>query len=150
MPEPNICRYEHHHFAGWRVCVMRRGVRHVRYVVDKDHGGRSGALAVARRIRRELIEDLPPEVRIKSIYALNRTGIVGVTFSREKSRAGTGVSRYSAVWPRVHGHGVHKRSFSVTKWGKAEAFRRAVAAREEGLAQLLQARRLRPLPQRRR
>lgn len=149
-PEPNICRYEHHHFAGWQVCVKRGGRRHVRYVADKDYGGRSGALAVARCIRQELIEALPPEVRIKSTYAPNRTGVVGVTLSSERSRSGTGVSRYSAVWPRVDGHGVHKRSFSIARWGRAEAFRRAVAARQEGLAQLLQARRLRPLPQRKR
>jgi hypothetical protein len=133
--EPNIYRYEHHHFAGWTVRVDRGGRRWVRYFSDKP-GGPVAALKRAREHRRQLVERLPWPCKVKTKYERNRTGTIGVARTRERTRSGTWLIRYSATWPLREG-GSKKASFSVALYGEAEARRLATDARRRGLEQLL-------------
>jgi hypothetical protein len=86
----------------------------------------------ARRFRDELLARLPPPTKIKRRFSLNTSGVIGVTLSRERSRAGTLVERYLATWPTANGKRC-KVSFSVGRYGHAEARRLAIKARKEGL-----------------
>lgn len=69
---------------------------------------------------------------VKRKYALNKTGVIGVTLARDRTRAGTVVSRYIASWPTREGKR-GKATFSVERHGKGEARRLAIRARQQGL-----------------
>jgi hypothetical protein len=126
-----IRRIDHHHFHGWLVSVTRRGKRLQKYFSDSPDG-RTAALRQAREFRDTLLATLPPPTRIKRTFVLNKTGIIGVTFARERTRRGTIVWRYSASWPTRGGKRA-KASFSVARYGKAAARRMAIQARQDGL-----------------
>jgi hypothetical protein len=133
--EPLIQRYEHNYFRGYVVAAKRRGKRWAEYISDKP-GGPAAALERAREYRRNLLARLPWPTKAKRTYVLNRTGVVGVSRVKERARSGKRFVRYVAVWPIRHGR-PKKASFSVALYGEAEARRRAVQARRNGLADLL-------------
>ena len=130
-----IRRYEHNHFRGWVVSTKRRGRRYTKYFSDKP-GGPASALRRARRYRDDLLKTLPIPTKIKRSYVLNKTGVIGVTLSRDRTRSGRVTWRYAATWPTRDGRSA-KKSFSITRYGKAEARRLAIQARQQGLAALL-------------
>jgi hypothetical protein len=66
-------------------------------------------------------------------YSRNTTGEVDVALTRSRTRAGTIVWRYVAQWPTAAGRS-GRATFSVSKYGKAEARRLAVEARRGGVA----------------
>jgi hypothetical protein len=126
-----IRRIDHHHFHGWLVSVTRRGKRLQKYFSDSPDGRRA-ALRQAREFRDALLATLPPPTKIFSTYVLNKTGIIGVTLVRDRTRKGTVIWRYIASWPtRNSKRG--KATFSVARYGKAEARRMAIQARQDGL-----------------
>jgi hypothetical protein len=126
-----IRRIDHNHFHGWLVYITRRGKRLQKYFSDHPRG-RHDAKRRAKQFRDRLLATLPPPTRVKTRFSLNTSGIIGVTLSRHRTRAGRIAPRYRATWPTRDG----KRatvSFSIGRYGKAEAFRLAVQAREQGL-----------------
>jgi hypothetical protein len=129
-----ISRYEHNHFHGWRVTTKRQGKRFVRYFSDKLTG-RNAALRAARTYRDELTARLPWPTKVKRKYVLNRTGVVGVALTTERTRSGKLMRRYVASWSRRDGSR-GKASFSIRMYGKKEAFSLAVQARIAVLKQL--------------
>jgi hypothetical protein len=130
-----IRRYEHNYFCGFVVATKRAGKRWARYFSDKPDGA-AVALKRAREYRRRLVDQLPWPARVKRKYVLNRTGVIGVSRIKERARSGTWFVRFVAVWPTRNGP-PRKASFSVARYGEANARRLAVQARRTGLAELL-------------
>jgi hypothetical protein len=130
----NVVRVDHHDFHGWHVCLKRAGQRYGRYF--RDAGNSRAALARAIRWRDDLAGRLPPPRKFKRRYSLNKTGVIGVSLSRERTRKGVPAPRYCAKWIDARGHPC-KRSFSVGRYGKAKARALAILARHEALERLL-------------
>jgi hypothetical protein len=130
----NVVRVDHHDFHGWHVCLKRAGQRYGRYF--RDAGSGRAALAKAIRWRNALAARLPPPRKFKRRYSLNKTGVIGVSLSRERTRRGVPAPRYSATWIDERGH-QRKRSFSIGRFGKEKALALASNARREALEQLL-------------
>lgn len=126
-----IRRIDHNHFHGWLVSITRRGKRLEKYFSDHP-GGRHDARRRARQFRDRLLATLAPPTRVKTRFSLNTSGIIGVTLSRERTRAGRPLVRYIASWPGRDGTR-RKVTFSVGRYGNAKARRLAIQAREEGL-----------------
>jgi len=126
-----IRRIDHNYFHGWLVSVTRRGKRLQKYFSDRPDGRRA-ALRRAREFRDRLLATLPPPTRIKRTYVLNKTGVIGVTLARDRTRAGNVVWRYIASWPTRDGKR-GKVTFSLARYGRGEARRLAIRARQEGL-----------------
>lgn len=129
-----IRRYEHNYFSGWVVAATRRGRKWIRYFSDNP-GGAAVALRRARRWRARLLATLPAVTKVKRTYVLNRTGVIGVARVKGTTRAGSTLWRYVASWPKRDGRR-GKATFSVGRYGEAEARRLAVQARRKGLAGL--------------
>lgn len=141
----NIYRYEHHYFTGWVVRATRRSIRgavldvesdhYVKYFADPD-GDSAVSLRAAMAYRDRLVDRLPFPFRVKRRNKLNRTGVIGVALTRERTRRGRILRRYAAYWPETYGGRPKKKTFSLAKYGAAEAKRLAIAARKKGLKQL--------------
>jgi hypothetical protein len=129
-----IHRYEHNHFRGWQVSTKRQGKRFVRYFSDKPKG-RNAALRAARAYRDEVTARLPRPSKVKRTYVLNRTGVVGVCLTVERTRGARLIRRYVASWSLLDGRR-GKASFSTRLYGKKQAFGLAVQARKAALKQL--------------
>jgi hypothetical protein len=129
-----IRRVDHNYFHGYAVAIKRAGKRSSTYFSDKPDGRRA-ALRQARAYRDTQIAQLPPPTKIKRRYVRNTTGHIGVSLIRDRTRIGTLIWRYVAQWPRLDGT-YAKATFSVAKYGRPEARRRAVEARQKGLAEL--------------
>lgn len=129
-----VQRYEHNYFVGWKVGTKRQGKKFARYFSDRPHG-RAAALRAAREYRDKLVSRLPWPHKVKRQYVLNRTSVIGVALVTERTRSGKLWRRYVASWPTRTGQR-GKASFSVSFYGKGEAFRLAVKARKEGLLAL--------------
>jgi hypothetical protein len=130
----NVQRVDHHHFHGWQVCLKRAGERHEHYFGDE--GDRQAALRRALRWRDQMAAVLPPSRKFQRRHVLNTTGVVGVHFSRQYTRARRLANYYGATWVDELGQR-HKRSFSVAKYGTRKARALAVDARTRALALLL-------------
>ena len=138
-PEYLIRRYEHNYFRGWVVSTKRRGKRWVRYFSDRPNGS-GAALRQARAYRQELVAELPIPTKIKRRYVRNTTGVIGVARVKERTRSGNFMVRYVASWPsRTLPCRSAKASFSVALYGEADAKRRAIRARQAGVASFLSA-----------
>jgi len=140
----NVQRYEHNYFHGWVASLTRRGERYVRYFPDK----RSSDAALRRALawRDALIRKLPPPVKVRTTWPYNKTGVIGVALIEDRTRSGTMVKRY-ATWVDVDGHD-RKRSFSAAKYGLRKARSMAIAARHQGVAEMMAGRPKGPLPPR--
>ncbi len=131
----NVLRYEHHHFRGWVVALKRGGkVLDVQYFKD-GRGGPEASRRRAIRYRDQAVRRLPPPVKLKSRYSRNTTGVIGVSLTKQRTRAGNLVSYYAATW-REEGR-QRKRVFSLSKYGKQQAFGLAVDARREAVERVL-------------
>jgi hypothetical protein len=126
----NIWREDRRDFHGYRVMVKRRGRRDGVSISDTSCGGRRAAerQAYAERARRET----SPPVKLKRRNANNTSGSIGVSVSRERTRAGRRIRRWSATWPLIPG-GVRKKSFSAGRYGETEARRLASGFRRRGI-----------------
>jgi hypothetical protein len=134
---PNVIRrsYSASRAPGWQVTIKRDGKIYGKYFSDRSHGGTDQALAEAVRYRDHLLSILPPDVRFFKKHKRNTSGQVGILFAREKSRVGNYNPYYVAVW---HEEGKRRvRKFSVTKYGKEEAFQMAVDARSSAFKKLV-------------
>jgi hypothetical protein len=131
----NVDRVDHHYFHGWRVCLKRQGRRLLRYFNDRG-GDPRRSLAQALAWRDRMAAQLPPPRKFHRVSSVNKTGVVGVAYSRERARSGRLFRRYGAFWMDEKGR-VHKRTFSVAKHGAAKARELAVKARKDALAEML-------------
>lgn len=96
----------------------------------------AAALRAARAWRDAHIASLPPPVKLKRTFVLNKTGIIGVTLVRDVGKSGKVRERFAAHLPLAEG-GQKKRSFAVGKYGRREALRLAIQARDRGVAQFM-------------
>ena len=133
--EPLIARVDHNFFHGFAVRIKRGGQRWTKYFSDKPEGP-AAALQRARACRDGQVARLPPPTKIKRTSSVNTTGVIGVVFARDRTRAGNISERYFALWP-IKGGGNRKKSYSVAKYGRHEARRLAIAARRKGVADYL-------------
>ena len=114
------------------VNVRRRGRIHTRRFAASKHGGLAAALAAALAWRNTCLADTPV-LTLREFHARvrsnNTSGTPGVTFLRPRKQP-------DGLWQAKISFGDGRRfcrKFSVRKFGAAEAFARAVAARLEFL-----------------
>lgn len=136
--EPNIYRYEHNGARSWVVQLKRVGESYVKYFADGADGPEA-SLESARTFRDDLRDRLPPWHKLHRRHSTNTSGIIGVSRVIDRTRTGTLVPRWVAMWHRTDGKRL-KRSFSVFKYGEREAKRLAIEARRRGVEDLLLAR----------
>lgn len=124
---------------GWEMRIRRRHVKDEMFFSDREHGGKTKALAAARKYRDKMDRDIPRYSRreiAEIISKRNTSGVAGVRLAeifspknRKKYRA------WVAYWSPVP-HVRKTKSFAVEKFGDEEACRLAVAARREGVAEM--------------
>jgi hypothetical protein len=126
---------------GWYVRVQFNNTMYSKFFSDGQYSGRSEALAAAIEYRNEVeaaIGKPRTERTVVGVHPQNQTGVVGVHRRRKhnggKGRTSNGTASYSDVYevtwspePNV----VSRTSVSISKYGKKEALRRAVAIRKE-------------------
>jgi hypothetical protein len=120
---------------GWYVRVAFKGEIHSRFFSDRSHHGKRLALKAARAWRDETERALgkPHTPRtVRAVSPRNRTGVIGVRrTTKARTRDGSKVSPvYEVTWQATPGQ-VRRTTFSIRKYGQAEAFRRACAFRKE-------------------
>jgi len=146
-PSQKVTRPLHRHthierVGSWTVRIKRRGKVWSRQFADGLEGP-AASLARARAWRGKMLKRVPPFTKLKTRFAPNRTGKVGVAFTTERQRNGRILQRYVATWPLQVGER-RKATFSITKYGKQEALRLAAEARDKGVAELLLSRKRNP------
>jgi hypothetical protein len=123
--------------ASWAVAIQRRGKTYPRQFGDREYGGCDEARAAAESYLRSLLTVLPKRSRVHKKYATNESGVAGVIHALELTPIGVRSPYYSAYWPKPGEPGkVITRKFSISKYGREEAFALAVAARRKGVDDL--------------
>ncbi|NTW49676.1 MAG: hypothetical protein HGB19_08130 [Chlorobiales bacterium] len=134
-----ISRIDTSNTHGWFVRVYRDEAIYSKLFSDRRHGGKRKALEAAMAYRDELETLLnktgnsprqntrmPVVVRNKR----NKTGVIGVCLRTRQLGDGKISQCYSVTWAPEPG--IQRcTSFSVAKWGKKEAFRKACELREK-------------------
>jgi hypothetical protein len=120
---------------GWYVRVVFRGQIHSRFFSDAIYHGKRKALQTARAWRDEQERVLGKPRTERSVAGLsprNRTGVIGVRrTTKARTRDGRKVSPvYEVTW-RLPSGPLRRTTFSIRKYGQAEAFRLACALRKE-------------------
>jgi AP2 domain len=117
----------------WQVQFTRRGKVYSKWFYDGRHGGSKKALAAAIRWRDRRIAE-QPTLLMREFHCRKRSnnssGVPGVEFTKPKHQPG---GSWQARIKLTDGR-KRTKNFSIRKFGEAEAFARAVAAREELLA----------------
>ncbi len=122
------------------MAIRRRGKTYQRQFGDREHGGSEKAHVAAESYLKSLLDILPKRSRIPKKYATNKSGAAGVIRTWERSRTGIKSLYYKAYWPKPNEPGkVICRKFSVSKYGRDEAFALAVEARRKGVEGLVMA-----------
>jgi hypothetical protein len=130
---PRTCIHEEP--EGLSVKVMRRGREFYQYFGYAVWGGRTRALVAAQHFRDRLLQRIEPDTRDRRQAAQGRrskTGVVGVTIEHHKVD-GRVYERYVASWQDPE-KGPQRRRFLVERYGRGEAFARAIGARRRGVA----------------
>ncbi len=113
---------------------------YVKHFTDGVYGGKRKALAAAIAYRDHIIAQYPP-LTLKEFCSVikrnNRSGISGVCryAPREPRQDGELRWYWIATWSPVPGK-TKQIKFSVDRYGEEGAFKRAVRARKNALAQL--------------
>ena len=116
--------------TGWRVVFVRRGKKYSKTFFDSTFRGSRKALTLAVAWRDRAIAEAGVTTRrgfCETKRSNNTSGVSGVHFLRSLKQP---LGVWQARDKLLDGRRVH-RSFSVTKFGSAEAFRLAVASRAE-------------------
>jgi hypothetical protein len=120
---------------GWLVRLQRNGKAYARFFSDKRFGGIRIAQAAAREFRDQVLEQLPPpsrRIRAERLTVRNSSGVVGVCRIVRDDSNGARYEFWQATWSPAPG--IRKTAkFSIRRYGDADAFKRARAARERGL-----------------
>jgi hypothetical protein len=134
----SISRVDHEkkHSYGWLVRVAYHGEMLQKFFSDLAEGGRRVALkaAIAWRNKTERKIGKPrTERKIATPTTRNRSGVVGIRrTTKAMTRDGRKKGPVYEVWWYPKPGVLRKTSFSITKFGEQEAFRRAYALRKAG------------------
>lgn len=129
----NIRRLEKHGH-GWRVHIKRGRKEYPKYFPD-GWDGPFESLRLAIAWRDQMWRELGAPTHVpKKATRRSSTGILGVAREIGKSSNGGLSDNYRAKWTTATGK-VGRRSFSVRKYGKAEAERLAIEAYQAGEAE---------------
>lgn len=123
---------------GYLVNLSRQRVKHVRRFSDGIHGGKREALKAARAWREAVIRDNPPLSRQQFSRILRKNNTSGVPGVYALKNGAGEVAGWAAQWLQPGSARYLIRKFSFSMHGAARAKRLAIAAREEGLANLAQ------------
>lgn len=116
----------------WRVDLSRGGARFMRSFAFSRYGGEAVALACAQAYRDEIVRNhLPPERSelAQKLRTTNKSGVSGVTF---RFNAKGEIMSWHAI-TRVSADRLLTKSFSVGRYGAAQAECLAIAEREKQL-----------------
>jgi hypothetical protein len=119
----------------WAVHFQRRGTFYYKRFYEPKHGGSKKALAAAIAWRdRQLAKAKALTYREfhQQVRSNNRSGVPGVHFLKSERQP-------EGIWQaklRLHNGRKITKTFSVRKFGRREAFARAVAARAQMLARV--------------
>ena len=127
----NIIRTEPKFFA-WRVNIKRGGTSHYKDFPDGPDGPFE-SLRAAILWRNMMWARLGPPSHVMKRHARNASGVVGVSREVQRLASGRITELWAAGWNDADGSD-HRRSFTIDKYGEAEAKHRAIAARNAGLA----------------
>lgn len=140
-----ISRIDNTNTHGWFVRIYRNDVIYSKLFSDSRYNGSESALHAALSYRDEfenlldLKDRVPRRNNRKPVVSQNRrnkTGVVGVCHRKRKLPSGKIAECYSVTWapePNVQ----KCTSFSISKYGKREAFRRAKALREKMVKEMM-------------
>ncbi len=122
------------HNHGWFIRVTRNGKTYSMFCADKKHGGKTKALAEAKKCHKLLLEKYPRMSR-KDFAQIqrrpNKSGIVGVTRLTKVVR-GKEYHFWQATWSPSRGD-IHKKAFSIHRHGEEKAKQLAIQTRKKGL-----------------
>lgn len=116
----------------WRVDLSRARTRFLRSFAFSRYGGEAIALACAQAYRDEIVRNhLPPErsALAQKLRITNKSGVSGVTF---RFNAKGEIKSWHAI-TRVSADRLLTKSFTVGRYGAAQAERLAIAEREKQL-----------------
>lgn len=126
--------------SGYMVRFSRRGKHHQAYFSDSRYGSQKKALEAAITHR----DEMEPKYRLMTSVeraniqmSTNTSGTVGVRWSTKVMTKGEKTYTFEfavAAWTGVGGR--HTKTFSVEKYGKEQAWKLAVKARKNGIAEL--------------
>jgi len=125
------------HNHGWFVRVTRKGITHSAFFTDRKHGGKTKALAAAKKGLKNLRAKYPPMSRQEFAKVQRRrtkSGIVGVT-QLTKQVKGVDYQFWQATWSPRPGV-IEKKVFSISKYGDEKAKQLAIKARRKGLREM--------------
>ncbi|PIO47805.1 MAG: hypothetical protein CMR00_08475 [[Chlorobium] sp. 445] len=140
--EPGVTRVDHRNTHGWLMRLHHQGTTYTKLFSDGVYGGAKKALKAARKYRKQLgktlgIESLSQRRRTRSVSSRNTaTGVVGVYRLTSKGKNGVARHYYAASW-NPEPNKVKTKSFSIAKYGEAEAFRLAVEYRQNMVAKIM-------------
>lgn len=126
--------------GGWEVRFHRRGKKVEKFFADNKFGGRAKALSAAKKYRDEIEAKLPKysvHELSKNPSKRNQSGVVGVRRHEQTDIRGDWGYTYAfwvAQWTDESGKR-KTRSFSANHYGEEEAYRLAVKARKQGMAE---------------
>lgn len=129
-----IVRIDSDSTHGWQVRVYRFGKTFSKLFSDRKHGGRDAARAAALAYRDGLEGDVaalpetPRPRRLVRAFPDGRDGATGVARAIKHDRRGLAHEVYTVSWNPSPGV-ARGTSFSIRRYGEAEAFRRACALR---------------------
>jgi hypothetical protein len=136
-----ISRIDSKTTKGWLVRGYKNGKRYSKLFSDRKLKSSEEALKQAQIFYAELVARLkamPARPRAKKIVyrdARNSTGVIGVSRLKKAGKNGNVLEFYSVTWRPSPG--VQKcTSYSISKYGEEEAFKKAVACRFSGLERL--------------
>lgn len=122
---------------GWQVRFKRKGKPKSQFFNDNKFGSEEQALEAAKLFRDAMETELAIGKITRGIGgSQSKSGIVGVNRTISKSKKPYGTYTYydwQAQWTDEFGKRNTKR-FSVSRWGEEEALRRAIEARQNGIA----------------
>jgi hypothetical protein len=125
------------HSPGWLVRVSFKGELHQKFFPNHDYPSPRAALRAALRWRNATEREIgkPRTDRtVVSVNPKNKTGVIGIRLTTKPSqRSGKGKRRsrvYDVTWCPEPGV-MRRTSVSIEKYGKKEAFRRALAIRQK-------------------
>lgn len=141
LPKPPKKQGQH----GWWVRFRRDDKPFNHFFNDRKYGGKEKALASAMLFRDAVKTQYLNDHRTARVISGGKiptqrsiSGVLGVSRSSYTGKKGEKeylVENWQATWPTGSGKSAN-RGFSVKKYGEEGAFRLALKAREEGIAQL--------------
>lgn len=133
-----ICRVDNaiSRTHGWLVTIQRRGTIYRCHFSDAKLGGKSMALAAAKRYRDKVVKRFPPLKRSEHadiVKPNNKSGVPGVSrYCASETRDKPTLEQrwyWVASWTLPDGR-PRRVKFSIREYGEPEAFRLAVRERK--------------------